>query len=173
VVSAREGVSRVSKLSSLEQTKDDIILKTWETNIAESKRMAKEVKKYCEETFHSLDKESLGLGKDNISKVFGQVDITKHQLNIKTNMEEAWDEIFQLKWIDITQIERWLVNPILQLQFIVSEDRRMEGRLPHLENKLYMFEENNLIEPSRLVVQFMGMCVKCVEQGKHNTSADQ
>jgi hypothetical protein len=59
--------------------------------------MAKEVKEACEESFHSLDKESLGLRKDSISEVLGQVDIAKHQLNIKTNMEDAQDEILQLK----------------------------------------------------------------------------
>ena len=85
------------RLSPSEQTIGDIILKTWETNIAGSKRMDKEVKKDCKEIFHSLDKESLGLRKYNISKFFGQVDISKHQLNIKTNMEEAWAEILQLK----------------------------------------------------------------------------
>jgi hypothetical protein len=79
----------------------------------------------------------------------------------------------QLKQIDITQIDRWLVKPILQLQFIVLEDRRMEDRLPHLENKLYMFEANDSTEPSKLVVQYVGMCVKCVEQGKGNTSGNQ
>jgi hypothetical protein len=89
VSSTREGVSMVSRLSVLEQIRGDIILKTWETNIVESKRMDKEVKEACEESFHSLDKESLGLGKDNISEVLGQVDIAKHQLNIKTHMEEA------------------------------------------------------------------------------------
>jgi hypothetical protein len=77
--------------------------------------MAKEVKEACEEAFHSLDKDSLGLDKDSISKVLGQVDIEKHQLNIKTNMEEAQDEILQLKEIDITQINRWLVKPSLKL----------------------------------------------------------
>jgi hypothetical protein len=102
VVSAREGLSIFSRLSPSEQTRGDIILKTWETNIAKSKRMAKEVKKDCEENFHSLEKESLGLEKDNISEVLGQVDIANHQLNIKTNMEEARDEILQLKQIDIT-----------------------------------------------------------------------
>jgi hypothetical protein len=89
MASTREGVSMISRLSPSEQTRGDIILNTWETNIAESKRKDKEVKKDCEETFHSLDKESLGLGNDNISEVLGQVDIAKHKLNIKTNMEEA------------------------------------------------------------------------------------
>jgi hypothetical protein len=78
-----------SILSPLEQTRGDIILKTWETNIAKSKIMAKEVKKDCEDTFRSLDKESLGLGKYNIFELLGQVDIAKHQLNIK----QAWKRL--------------------------------------------------------------------------------
>jgi hypothetical protein len=102
VSSDREGIYVVSRLSISEQARGDIILKTWETNIAKSKKMAKEVKEACEESFQLLNKESLGLGKDDSSEVLGQVDIAKHQLNIKTNMEEAQDEIFLLKWIDIT-----------------------------------------------------------------------
>jgi DNA-directed RNA polymerase subunit H (RpoH/RPB5) len=85
--------------------------------------MAKEVKEFCEEAFHSLNKESLGLDKEDSSGVLGQIDITKHQLDIKTNMEEAQAEISQIKQVDIIQINRWLVKPSLQLQSIVSEDR--------------------------------------------------
>jgi hypothetical protein len=39
----------------------------------------------------------------------------------------------------------------------------MEDRIPHLENKLYNFEANDTTEPSRLVVDFVGKCVQCVE----------
>jgi hypothetical protein len=85
--------------------------------------MAKEVKVSCEGAFHSLKKESLGLDKEYISRVLGQIDITKPQLDLKTNMEEAQAEISQIKQIDIMQINRWLVNPSLQIHSIVSEDR--------------------------------------------------
>jgi hypothetical protein len=91
--SAREEVAMVSRLSLSEQTRSDIILKTWEDNIVESKILAKEVKKSFEETFLSLDKESLGLEKHSIYEVLKQVYIAKNQLNFRTNMEEARDEI--------------------------------------------------------------------------------
>jgi hypothetical protein len=45
----------------------------------------------------------------------------------------------------------------------------MEERLPQLENKLYIFEANNLTEPSRLVAKFVSRCIKCIEQGKGST----
>jgi hypothetical protein len=62
-----------------------------------------------------------------------------------------------LKQIDIAQIHKWIVDPSLQLQSTSSEDRRMEYRMPHLENKLYTFEVNHTTEPSRLVMQFFGL----------------
>jgi hypothetical protein len=112
-----------SRLSISEQTRGDIILKTWESSIVESRKMVKEVKESCEEAFHSPKKESLGIDKYDSSGVLGQIDITKHQLEIKTNMEEAQAEISQIKQVDIIQINRWLVKPSLQLQSIVLEDR--------------------------------------------------
>jgi hypothetical protein len=65
------------------------------------------------------------------------------------------------------------VKPSLKLQYIASEARKTENRFPQLENKLYAFEENDLIEPSRLVVQFVSKCVKCIEKGKGSTSRNQ
>jgi hypothetical protein len=88
-------------------------------------------------------------------------------------LEVAQAEISHLKQIDITQIDRWLVRPNLQLQSIISEDKRMEDRLPQLEKKLYIFEANNLAEPSRLVVQFVSRCIECIGQGKGSTSGNQ
>lgn len=94
---AKEEVTRVTRLSLSEQTRGDIILKTLEANIVESKRLAREVKKACEEAFYALDKESLYMGRDNISGDLGQIDMTKYQSDFKASMEEARVEILQLK----------------------------------------------------------------------------
>jgi hypothetical protein len=97
VSSTKEGVAMASRLSVSELTRGDIILKAWESSITESRKMAKEVKEFCEEDFHSLNKESLGLYKEDTSGVLGHINITKHQLDIKTNMEEAQAEISKIK----------------------------------------------------------------------------
>jgi hypothetical protein len=99
--SSKEEVANVTILSLSKQTRGDIILKTWEVNIVESKRLAKEVKKACEEACSSLDKESLDIEIDSISESLGQIDITKHKLTSKMSMEEARATILQLKQIDI------------------------------------------------------------------------
>jgi len=49
--SAREEVPTIPKMTVEEQIKGDIILKTCETNIVESRKMEREVKKECEEVF--------------------------------------------------------------------------------------------------------------------------
>jgi hypothetical protein len=89
LAATKEEVARVTRLSLSEQTRGDIILKTWEANIVESKRLAREVKKSCEEAFYALDKESLCIGRDNIPEALGQIDIAKNQFDFKTSMEEA------------------------------------------------------------------------------------
>jgi hypothetical protein len=71
VSSAKEGVVMAYRLFVLEQNKGDIILKSSESIIAESKKMDKEVKEFCEEAFDSLKKESLGLDKEDISGALG------------------------------------------------------------------------------------------------------
>jgi hypothetical protein len=52
---------------------------------------------------------------DNIPESLGQIDIAKHQLTSKTSMEEARAEIPQLKKFDLTQLNKWIVNPSLWL----------------------------------------------------------
>jgi hypothetical protein len=59
--------------------------------------MDKKVKESYEEDFHSLNKESLSLDKEENSGVLGQIEITKYQIDIQTNMEEAQAESSQIK----------------------------------------------------------------------------
>jgi hypothetical protein len=113
ISSAREEVLVPPRLTIVEHIIGDIILKEWETNIAESKRMAKEIKEDCEEVFYFLNKESLGIGKDDWSEILDQINIAKHQIDIKESLKEAQVEISQLKQVDIAQIDRWLVKPNL------------------------------------------------------------
>ena len=90
----------------------------------------------------SLKKESLDIEGDSISEALGKIDIAKNQLNSKAIIEESWTTIRQLKQIDLIQINKWIVNPSLQLQATSLEARRIQDKLPHIEKKLYIFEAN-------------------------------
>ena len=100
-------------MSIFEQTRGDVILKAWETNLVESKRLAREVNKACKEALSSLNKGLLDVERDNIFEALGQIDIAKNQLNSKESIEEARTTIHQLKQIELIQINKWIVNLIL------------------------------------------------------------
>jgi hypothetical protein len=69
--------------------------------LAESKRLARDVKTFCEEALSSLDKESLDVEVYSIFEALGKIDIAKNQPNYKTSMEESKTTIQQLKQIDL------------------------------------------------------------------------
>jgi hypothetical protein len=60
-----EETSKTMKILATEQIRCDIMLKLWETNITENKRIVKEIRDDFEEFFDLLDKGSLNIGKGN------------------------------------------------------------------------------------------------------------
>jgi hypothetical protein len=81
------------RFSILEETRGNILLKEWERNISEGRQQAKEVRKYCEETFSFVDGSLLGLDSESRIGTLGQIDIAKHLLNLKENEERELAEI--------------------------------------------------------------------------------
>jgi hypothetical protein len=71
--------------------------------------------------------------------------------------------------IDLIKISKWLVNPTSQFQTLTQEVKRIKERLPQVEKKLYIFEVNETIEPSKIVVEYLDRCNQCIEHGKAST----
>jgi hypothetical protein len=159
-----------SKLSIAEQTRGNILLKAWEQNISESRGRAKEVRTSCEETFALINKALLDLDKEGSAGTLGKINIAKHLIDIKENEEKEQAEISQISQVDMVQVDKWLVQPSLQLWSIVTEDRQVGKRLPQLAKSCYTFEANNQAEPSRLIAQLVERCVNCIEQVKGQAS---
>jgi hypothetical protein len=65
--SKKEEVGRIHKLSISEQVKGDIILKVWETNLTEYKRITREVNHDCQRIYDLLERASLNIGTDDCS----------------------------------------------------------------------------------------------------------
>ena len=80
------------------------MLKVWETNMSESKKTVKEIKDDCEGIFDSLDKQALGIEKDDCFESLGQINIEKQQLDFKEGLKKIQTEILQLKEIDVSLI---------------------------------------------------------------------
>jgi hypothetical protein len=118
----------------------------------------------------SLDKGLIDFEGNSISEALGQIDIAKNQYNSRTSKEEALTTIQKMNQIDLLQINKWIVNPSLQLQVTSQGAKRIQEKLPQVERKLYTFEVNEATEPSRLVVKLLSKCIQCVEYGKTSTS---
>ena len=104
-----------SKLSIAEQTRGNILLKVWEKNISERRGIAKEVRNSCEEAFTLINKSLLDLDKEGSARTLGKINISKHLLDIKENVEKEQEEISQIRWVDMVQVDKWKVQPSLQL----------------------------------------------------------
>ena len=146
------------------------MLKVWEHNILESRGRANEVMNSCEETFALISKILLDLDKEGSAGMLGKINIAKHLLDIKENVEKEKVEISQISQVDMVQVDKWLVHPSLQLFSIITEDRQVGKRFPQLVKSCYTFEASNQVEPSRLIAQLVERCVICTEQAKEQVS---
>jgi hypothetical protein len=155
-----------SKLSIAEQTRGNILLKVWEKNISESGERDKEVRNSCEETFSLINKSLLDLDKEGSVGTLGKINISKHLIDIKENVEKEKIEISQISQVDMVQVEKQLVKSSLQLWSIIMEDRQVGKRLPQLAKNRYTFEANNQEERSRWIALLIKRCVNCIEQVK-------
>ena len=116
-----------------------------------------------EETFSLTSKSLLDLDKEGSVGTLGKINIAKHLLDIKENVEKEQVEIFQISQVDMVQVDKWLVKPSLQLWSIGTEDQQVGKRLPQLAKNCYTFEAKNQAEPSRLIAQLIERCVNCIE----------
>jgi hypothetical protein len=120
IATMKEEMVSSSRLSIPKKTRGNILLKAWEHNISESRERAKEMRKDCEETFSLINKNLLDLDKESSVGTLGKIDIAKHLLYIKENVEKEQAEISQISQVDIVQVDKWLINPSLQLWSIIT-----------------------------------------------------
>jgi hypothetical protein len=169
ILAQKDNVPNFPRLSPSEQIRGDMALKVWEMNLAESKRLSLEVKDAFQEVLSSLDKKLIDFEGSSIVEALGQINIEMNQHNYRKNKEETLAAIQEMSQIDLLKINKWLVDPSSQSQAIAQEVKRIQGNLPQVERKLYTFEVNEMIEPSRLVVEFLNRCNQCIEHGKEST----
>jgi hypothetical protein len=148
-------------------------LKAWETNLAENKRLAREVKDACLEVLSSPNKNLIDFEGSNILEVFGKIDIEMNQQNSRKSKEETLVAIQEMSQIDLLGINKWLVSPSSQFQLTAQEIREIQEKLPQVERKLFTFKVNETIEPSRFVVRLLDRCNQCIEHEKANTTGSK
>jgi hypothetical protein len=86
-------------------------------------------------------------------------------------LSEIQIEISQLREMDVTLIDRFLVEPNLKLQSIKFADKGVEDRLSKIKIKVYLFEEKDLLEPRKIFTQFLKRCIEYIgsKEGESST----
>ena len=96
-----------SRFSIQDKTRGNILLKAWEHSISERRKKDKEMRDACEETFILINKNLLDLDKEGSVGTLGKIDIAKHLLDIKENVEKGQVELSQVSQVDISQVDKW------------------------------------------------------------------
>jgi hypothetical protein len=138
-------------------------LRDWETNLKEGKKLSRYVKEACLEAFSSLNKKMIEFEGSNISEALGKIEIEMNQQSSRKSKENTQVDIQEMIHIDLLKINEGLVNPSSLYQVIVKEVKNIDEKLPQIQKKMFSFELNERIEPSRFMVALMERYTQCIE----------
>jgi hypothetical protein len=146
------------------------MMKVWETKLEGYKRLTKGVIEDCQKIFDSIEKDSIQVGTDGFSKPLGEININRHQLKIKEELEEKKGEISNIKAVNILEIERWMMTSSSKLEKIRSTEKTIATQLPDLQRSFFSFEANEIPEAPKALVKFLEKHVHEVEADKEGSS---
>jgi hypothetical protein len=112
----------------------------------------------------------LNIGTEDCFGLLGKINIAKHQLRFREELEEKKEAISNIKLINITEINKWMVTSSLKLKTVKFTERMIESRLPELQKKFFSFEANEIPDAPRIFVKFLGKCAQCIDVGKGSAS---
>jgi hypothetical protein len=86
-------------------------------------------------------------------------------------LSEIQTEISWLREMDVTLIDRLLVEPNLKLQSINFADIGVEYHLSKIQRKVYLFEAKYLPESPINFTRFLERCIECIgsKEGEPST----
>jgi hypothetical protein len=103
----------------------------------------------------------------------GQIEIEMNKENSRKNKENIQSIIQQMNPIDLLKINELLVKPNLHYQITSQVVKKIREKLPLVKKKVFAFELNKNVEPSRFVVALMDMCTHFNEQRKASASGSK
>jgi hypothetical protein len=163
-------IRQSQKLSISEQLKGDVMLKVWETKLKEYKGMTEEVINDCQRIFGSINKDSIQDETNGLPESLGETNINDHQLKIREEFEEKKMEISNVKAVNISEIEKWMIGPSSRLERIKSTERAIVNQLPRLQRSFFSLEANEVPEVPKALVDFLERHIQATEADKESSS---
>jgi hypothetical protein len=164
-----EEIRQSQKLSISEQLKGDVMLKVWETKLQGYKGITEEVINHCERIFDSIEKDSIQDGNNGLSQPLGEINIDCHQLKIREELEEKKVEISNVKAVNISEIEKWMIGPSSKLERIKSTEKAIVNQLPGLQRSFFSLEANEVPEVPKALVEFLERHIQATEADKESS----
>jgi hypothetical protein len=153
-----------------DKMKGDVMLKVWETKMQGYKGVTEEVINHCERIFDSIEKDSTHDENNGLSQPLGEINIDRHQLKIREELEENKTEISNVKAVNISEIEKWMIGPSSKLERIKSTEKAIVNQLPRLQRSFFSLEANEVPEVPKALVDFLERHIQATETDKESSS---
>jgi hypothetical protein len=163
-------IRQSQKLSISEQLKGDVMLKVWETKLKEYKGMTEEVINDCQRIFGSINKDSIQDETNGLPESLEETNINDHQLKIREEFGGKKMEISNVKAVNISEIEKWMIGPSSRLERIKSTERAIVNQLPRLQRSFFSLEANEVPEVPKALVDFLERHIQATEADKESSS---
>jgi hypothetical protein len=164
-----EDIGQSQRLSIPEQLRGDVMLKVWETKLKEYKEVTEEVIKDCQKIFGSIEEDSLQNETNGLPKSIEEINIDCHQLKIREEFEERRTEISNIKAVNMSEIEKWMIGLCSKLERIKSTEKTIENQLPGLQKNFFSFEANEVPEVPKALVNFLERHIRATEADKESS----
>jgi hypothetical protein len=161
-------IRQSQKLSISEQLKGDVMLKVWETKLKEYKGITEEVINDCQRIFGSINKDSIQDETNGLPESLGEININDHQLKIREEFEEKKMEISNVKAVNISEIEKWMIGPSSILEKIKSTEKEIANQLPGLQRSFFSLEANEVPEVPKALVNFLERHIQTTEADRRS-----
>jgi hypothetical protein len=165
-----EEIGQSQRLSISEQLKGDVMLKVWESKLEGYKGITEEVINDCQRIFGSIEKDSIQDETDGLSEPLGEININCHQLKIREELEEKKMEISNVKTVNISEIEKWMIGPSSRLEKIKSTEKAIANQLPELQRRFFSLEANEIPKAPKALVNFLERHIQITEADKESFS---
>jgi hypothetical protein len=161
-------IRQSQKLSISEQLKGDVMLKVWETKLKEYKGITEEVINDCQRIFGSISKDSIQDETNCLPESLGEININNHQLKIIEGFEEKKMEISNVKAVNISEIEKWMIGPSSILEKIKSTEKEIANQLLGLQRSFFSLEANEVPEVPKSLVNFLERHIQTTEEDRRS-----
>jgi hypothetical protein len=134
------------------------------------KRITKGVNEDCQKIFNVIEKDSTHIGTDGFSELLGEIDINRYQLKTKEELEGKKAKISNIKVVNIAEIDKWMITSSSKLEKVKFAEKTLGSQLPGLQRSFFSFEENEVPEAPKVLVNFLEKYVQYIEADKESSS---